>query len=98
MEGVQLETIPDLGSGLAVALKLLGSLNVTSLLLEGGTEIHRAAWDGGLVDRLQRFVAPVDLGPGGLAWLDIPDSALSDLSVRQLGPDVLTEGYVHRVN
>lgn len=97
-KGVQLETIPDLGSGLAEALQLLGSLNVTSLLLEGGTAIHRAAWDGGLVDRLQRFVAPVDLGPGGLAWLDIPDSALSDLSVRQLGPDVLTEGYVHRVN
>ena len=71
---------------------------MTSLLLEGGTTIHRAAWEGGLVDRLQRFVAPVDLGQGGLAWLNIPDSALSGLSVRQLGPDVLTEGYVYRTN
>lgn len=96
--GVQLETIPSLESGLEVALKLLGSLNVTSLLLEGGTTIHRAAWEGGLVDRVQRFVAPVDLGQGGLTWLNIPDSALSGLSVRQLGPDVLTEGYVYRTN
>ncbi len=96
--GVKLETIPNLESGLEVALKLLGSLNVTSLLLEGGTTIHRAAWEGGLVDRLQRFVAPVDLGQGGLTWLNIPDSALSDLSVRRLGPDVLTEGYVYRAN
>ena len=72
--------------------------NVTALLLEGGTTLHRAAGEGGLVDRLQRFVAPVDLGQGGLAWLNIPDSALSGLSVRQLGPDVLTEGYVYRAN
>ena len=85
-----------MGSGLDVALKLLGSLNITSFLLEGGTTIHRSAWDGGLVDRLQRFVAPVDLGQGGVAWLDVSDSALSDLSVKQLGPDVLTEGYVYR--
>ena len=94
--GVQIETIPNLGSGLDVALKLLGSLNITSFLLEGGPTIHRSAWDGGLVDRLQRFVAPVDLGQGGVAWLDVSDSALSDLSVKQLGPDVLTEGYVYR--
>ena len=96
--GVQIETVQNLESGLDVALKLLGSLNITSLLLEGGTTIHRAAWNGRLVDRLQRFVAPIDLGQGGVPWLDVPNSALSDLSVRQLGPDVLTEGYVYRVN
>ena len=96
--GVRLETMPDDDATIGTALGRLAALDVTSLVLEGGVTIHRAAWEAGLVDRLQHFVAPVELGPGGVSWLELSLTSLHDRSVRQYGPDLLTEGYVQRVD
>ena len=95
--GVRLETMPDDDATIGVALRRLGGLEVTSLLLEGGVTIHRAAWEADLVDRVQQFVAPVALGPEGVSWLELAWAELGDRVVRQYGPDTLTEGYVQRV-
>ena len=56
--------------GIASALGRLAERDITSLLLEGGATIHRAVWDAGVVDRVLRFIAPVDLGDEGVAWLE----------------------------
>jgi riboflavin biosynthesis pyrimidine reductase len=67
--------------------------------LEGGATLHAAAWDAGLVDYVQLYVAPIWLGANGLPLLegrDFASTSLLERRVEQLGPDVLIEGYVHR--
>ena len=95
--GARVEAVSD--GGVAAAMRRLGELEITTLLLEGGARIHRAAWVAGVVDRVQRFVAPVSLGDAGVPWLDeeLKMMDLKDVTVHRYGPDVLTEGYVQRV-
>ena len=44
------------------ALKALGKRNVTSVLVEGGGELHGAMFDAQLVDRVALFYAPIVIG------------------------------------
>ena len=84
---------------LGEAIKSLADHGVQSLVLEGGATVHAAAWDAGLVDYVQLYVAPVWLGPDGVPLLegrDFSPSSLIERRVEQLGPDALIEGYVHR--
>ena len=79
-------------------LERLASRQVSSLLLEGGGELHCAAWDEQLVDFVRLYVTPIVLGPGGVRFLDGRRFATSELLERRvdvLGPDSLIEGYVH---
>jgi diaminohydroxyphosphoribosylaminopyrimidine deaminase/5-amino-6-(5-phosphoribosylamino)uracil reductase len=71
---------------------------VTSFILEGGPTLHRAAWQAGLVDRVQLFVTPRTLGEGAIPWLSDPDvhlTGLDEVSRTALGDDIMIEGYVH---
>jgi diaminohydroxyphosphoribosylaminopyrimidine deaminase/5-amino-6-(5-phosphoribosylamino)uracil reductase len=84
---------------LADALKDLAVHGIHSLLLEGGAALHAAAWDAGVVDYVQLYVAPVWIGQDGVPLLegrDFSPASLVERRVEQLGPDVLIEGYVHR--
>jgi diaminohydroxyphosphoribosylaminopyrimidine deaminase/5-amino-6-(5-phosphoribosylamino)uracil reductase len=87
------------GTGLAPALRHLAGLGIHSVVIEGGAAIHAAAWDEGVVDYVQLYVAPHALGPTGVPLLDgrsFSPAALLDARTGQLGPDVLIEGYVYR--
>jgi len=89
------------GGALTDAFAALGSRQITSVLLEGGPTLQRAAWHADLVDALNLYVAPVQLGSAGVPWLDTDTlslAALVDRHVAPLGPDVFIEGYVHRVD
>ena len=95
--GAELERLgPD--RFLRDAFERLAERGVTSLVLEGGRLVHEAAWDAGLVDRVQIFVAPVELGPTGVVWMDRRAifSRVAALAVRACGPDLLMEADVHR--
>ena len=87
------------GDDLKSVLRQLASEGIQSLLLEGGAQLHAAAWDEGLVDYVQLYVAPIALGAGGVPlfggrpW---SPASLIDPRVEILGPDTLIEGYVHR--
>jgi diaminohydroxyphosphoribosylaminopyrimidine deaminase / 5-amino-6-(5-phosphoribosylamino)uracil reductase len=97
--GARLEPIDD--GEIGPALARLARLEVTSVLLEGGARLHRAAWQAGLVDAVHLYIAPVVLGADGVPWLDsdtFPASALTDRRIRAFGPDILVEGYVHRTH
>ena len=96
--GATLEPVPN--GTMHEVMTRLAELEVTSLLLEGGTTVHRAAWSARVVDRVQRYVAPVVLGRVGVPWLDdeVSVTTLRDARLEQLGPDVLMEGYVQRVD
>jgi diaminohydroxyphosphoribosylaminopyrimidine deaminase / 5-amino-6-(5-phosphoribosylamino)uracil reductase len=86
-------------TGIAAALRHLTGLGIHSVVIEGGAAIHAAAWDEGVVDYVQLYVAPHALGAAGVPLLDgrsFSPATLVDARLDQLGPDVLIEGYVHR--
>ena len=84
--------------GLVPALRELSSRNIQSLLIEGGTALHAAAWDAKVVDYVQLYVTPAALGASGvpIASQAFSTTGLFDRKVDVLGPDVIIEGYVHR--
>jgi diaminohydroxyphosphoribosylaminopyrimidine deaminase/5-amino-6-(5-phosphoribosylamino)uracil reductase len=92
-DGVDLE----LRAGpLAEELAALGSEGVQSLLLEGGPTLASAFLAADLVDKLLVFVAPVLAGEGPSPTAALPSPlALSQLTARAVGDDVLLEAYVH---
>jgi diaminohydroxyphosphoribosylaminopyrimidine deaminase/5-amino-6-(5-phosphoribosylamino)uracil reductase len=83
---------------LSAMIQGLMRYDVTSLLLEGGAAIHRAAAREGLIDAVAAFITPHRLGADGVEWLgaaDLPWPALAAPRVTALGPDVLLEADVH---
>lgn len=85
-------------------LDILGRLRITSLLIEGGSELNAAAVREGLVDRVAFYVAPRLLGgqdAKGVIGGRSPDrlvhaTTLTDVSVQRIGADLLIEGAVER--
>jgi diaminohydroxyphosphoribosylaminopyrimidine deaminase / 5-amino-6-(5-phosphoribosylamino)uracil reductase len=93
--------VPVEGSGIATMVAALVPFDVQSVLLEGGAEVHAAAWDAGIVDCVHIYVTPHTIAKSGLPLLDgkafsVP--SLHDLKVEVHGPDVIIEGYVHGVD
>jgi diaminohydroxyphosphoribosylaminopyrimidine deaminase/5-amino-6-(5-phosphoribosylamino)uracil reductase len=79
-------------------LRRLVAFDVHAVLLEGGSVLHAAAFRDGVVDMVQAYVTPVELGPGGLPVAEALLKALPGLHgahVEALGPDRVIEGYVH---
>jgi diaminohydroxyphosphoribosylaminopyrimidine deaminase/5-amino-6-(5-phosphoribosylamino)uracil reductase len=86
------------GRTMREALVALGGRGVSSLVLEGGSGVHRAAWDENVVDFVQLYVTPCVLGPRGVKFLDGQRFSFADLrdrTIAPLGPDILVEGHVH---
>ncbi|HWN22441.1 MAG TPA: RibD family protein, partial [Gaiellaceae bacterium] len=86
----------ELRSGpLGEELRALGAEGVQSLLLEGGPTLAGAFLRAELIDKLLLFVAPTlgGHGPGLLDALETP-LALTRLTSRQVGADILLEAYV----
>lgn len=95
--GATVVTAPE--PSLASALGCLPGLDVHNIEIEGGAEVHAAAWDEGVVDAVQLYVAPVCLGAAGVPLFAGRGPGLLMLEhphVDLLGPDVLIEGDVHR--
>src|SRR2546425_12267752 len=85
------------------ALAGLFARDVRAVLVEGGSEVHAAFLEAGLVDRVAVFVAPRLLGgraaPGVVGGVGraLKDSIrLRDLTARSLGHDLLIEADVAR--
>ena len=91
-EGVDLELR---AGSLHEELAALAGEGVQSLLLEGGPTLAGAFLEADLVDKLLLFVVPV-LGGGGPRFAaPLPSArALSHLTARPVGEDVLLEAYV----
>ena len=93
--------VPVAETRLAAMLEALVPLGIQSVLLEGGAAIHAAAWDAGVVDCVHLYVTPHVIGPGGVPLLDgrrFSPASLVDARIEVHGPDVVIEGYVHRVD
>jgi diaminohydroxyphosphoribosylaminopyrimidine deaminase/5-amino-6-(5-phosphoribosylamino)uracil reductase len=82
----------------------LGTLGITSLLIEGGSRVIASAFAADIVDKIVFFYAPkimggddgvpVCRGPG--PELMIECLPVRDINVRQFGDDVMIEGYIDK--
>ncbi len=83
-------------------LKTLGAEGVTSLLVEGGGEIHAAFLEGGHAHRIAFFYAPLLLGGvesrPAVAGMGFGRSTgfpqLTDLAWKRLGPDLFLQARI----
>ena len=100
--GIRLECLPSANERvpLAAAIKRLGSLEITSLLIEGGAEINAAALKEDVADKLALFYAPIFLGQdavpmmaSGAGLQTIPNRA-KDFTLRKFGDDFAFEAYL----
>ncbi len=88
---------------LEALLKEVGRRGVLSLLVEGGGTVHGAFLDAGLVDKVLIFIAPQIVGgpaPGPVGGVGVEALArawhLSRAAFRQIGEDLVIEGYLER--
>lgn len=97
--GAAVIEVGDDGHGrcdLAAVLRWLGGQQVSSLLVEGGSEVHWAFFREGLVQRLHAFIAPLVLGGreavpavGGTGFATPQQGVrLSFTEVRRVGDDL----------
>jgi diaminohydroxyphosphoribosylaminopyrimidine deaminase/5-amino-6-(5-phosphoribosylamino)uracil reductase len=77
-------------------LEALAADGVQSLLLEGGPTLAAAFLEQGLVDKVLVFVAPKLSGDGATLVAGLADPlALTRMTARQVGEDVLLTAYLH---
>jgi diaminohydroxyphosphoribosylaminopyrimidine deaminase / 5-amino-6-(5-phosphoribosylamino)uracil reductase len=101
--GVQVEQLPgnDGRVDVSALMALLGSREITSVLVEGGGQVAGSLFDAGLVDKVAAFIAPVIVGgagaPGPVAGKGVSEIAnalhLRDVTWEPVGVDMLVTGY-----
>jgi diaminohydroxyphosphoribosylaminopyrimidine deaminase/5-amino-6-(5-phosphoribosylamino)uracil reductase len=92
------------GVNLDQLLQALGQSGIMSIWAEGGGTLLGALFDGGHVDEVWAFLAPVIIGGsgaqaavGGNGAARLADAwRLTDVAFQQVGEDVLVRGYVDR--
>lgn len=104
--GAQVLVIDRDSSGVALGplMQRLGAMQITSILLEGGGELHASALRAGVVDKVLYFLAPTLIGGraappaiGGEGFSRLAQAVTLDrVQVTQLDGDILIEGYVRR--
>jgi diaminohydroxyphosphoribosylaminopyrimidine deaminase/5-amino-6-(5-phosphoribosylamino)uracil reductase len=104
--GAQVLVVEGDGPGVSLGplMEQLGALQVTSILLEGGGELHSSALRAGIVDKVLYFLAPKLIGGraappaiGGEGFARLEEAVtLERMQVKQLDDDLLIEGYVQR--
>jgi diaminohydroxyphosphoribosylaminopyrimidine deaminase/5-amino-6-(5-phosphoribosylamino)uracil reductase len=104
--GAEVLVIEGEGPGVPLVplMEQLGARQVTSILLEGGGELHGAALRAGIVDKVLYFLAPKLIGgrsaPTAIAGEGFARLAeavtLERIQIQRLDEDLLIEGYVRR--
>ncbi len=102
--GVRVERLHDVTSGgypvFSRVMQRLGEIEITSLLIEGGSRINGAALGEGIVDKLFLFYAPQISGNrNAVPFATLPDlhnvMPLKSLRLHQFGEDFAIEGYLN---
>ncbi|MBI4847075.1 MAG: bifunctional diaminohydroxyphosphoribosylaminopyrimidine deaminase/5-amino-6-(5-phosphoribosylamino)uracil reductase RibD [Nitrospirae bacterium] len=87
---------------LKTLMKELGRLDITSVMIEGGSSINASALSSGIVDKVMIFSAPKIIGGvdsipsiGGKSPALLKNAFnFKNLQVKKVGEDVLLEGYL----
>jgi diaminohydroxyphosphoribosylaminopyrimidine deaminase/5-amino-6-(5-phosphoribosylamino)uracil reductase len=83
-------------------MKELAEREITSVLIEGGGEVHASALAAGIVDKVVFFIAPIIIGgksaPGPVGGKGAERLAeavyLQNMNVLRVGQDICVEGYI----
>jgi len=94
----------DDGVDLRSLMKVLGGFGITSVLIEGGSEVHAAALKAGIVDKGVLFIAPTLMtgkdslcSIGGVSPARLSRAVrLRDVTSRFVGEDLVVEGYINK--
>ncbi len=103
-EVVRVETASDGRVSLDRAMAHLADLQVLSVLVEGGPQIHGAFLDQRMADRWVGYLAPLIMGgaeapsPAAGRGFTLPEARHLDIaSVVKRGPDVIVDAWFHEV-
>jgi diaminohydroxyphosphoribosylaminopyrimidine deaminase / 5-amino-6-(5-phosphoribosylamino)uracil reductase len=103
--GVRVEQLPAGADGhpdLQSILRRLTQLEITSLMIEGGSTMNGAALAAGIVDKVFLFYAPKISGEGSIPFA--AENALGEANsiaqikhvhLHRFGEDIAIEGYLH---
>ncbi|MFP3870367.1 MAG: bifunctional diaminohydroxyphosphoribosylaminopyrimidine deaminase/5-amino-6-(5-phosphoribosylamino)uracil reductase RibD, partial [Syntrophobacteria bacterium] len=106
LEGQGVEILPlPLERGrvsLTALVRQLGERDITSLLVEGGAEVHGAFFSSKLVDKVHFFFAPMIIGGtdavsmvGGTGAASVSEAlTLKDVRLRRFNSDIMVEAYI----
>ncbi len=103
-EGVEVLSLPLVRGRVSLPelLEHLGNRDITSLLVEGGAEVHGSFFYDNLVDKVYLFFAPRIIGGnravpmvGGVGVGSVAEALpLRDLRIRRFEDDIMVEGYM----
>ncbi len=87
---------------LKLLMKNIGGMDITSVLIEGGSSLNAHALEDGIVDKIMFFIAPMIIGGkesfpavGGKTFRKLEVAyKIKDTRVRRIGEDFLIEGYL----
>jgi diaminohydroxyphosphoribosylaminopyrimidine deaminase/5-amino-6-(5-phosphoribosylamino)uracil reductase len=87
---------------LKALMKRLAAMEISSILVEGGGQVHASVLAAGAVDKVIWFIAPKIIGgtgapcPVGGAGIEyLADAArIGRVSVTRFGEDICVEGYI----
>lgn len=82
----------------------LGQMQIDSILLEGGATLAASAFEAGIVDKVQVYVAPMVIGGaasrtpvGGQGIAHLAEAwRLKEINARKVGNDICITGYVQK--
>jgi diaminohydroxyphosphoribosylaminopyrimidine deaminase / 5-amino-6-(5-phosphoribosylamino)uracil reductase len=102
--GVRIERVPvgiDGRLDLHSVLRRLGELEITSVIIEGGTTLNGAALAAGAVDKVFLYYAPTILGENAVPFARMAEdgqsyapAAIKHVSFHRFGEDFAFEGYL----
>jgi len=83
-------------------MKRLGEMDITSVLIEGGSSLNARALEDGIVDKVMFFIAPIIIGGresvpavGGKQYKKLEEAyRMANSTIRRIGEDFLIEGYI----
>jgi diaminohydroxyphosphoribosylaminopyrimidine deaminase/5-amino-6-(5-phosphoribosylamino)uracil reductase len=104
--GMRVQQLPAATSDghpdMAAVVRLLGQMEITGLMIEGGAEVNWAALSGGIVDKVVFYYAPrilagpasvpLAVGPGFASFGDA--ACVKSIRLHRFGEDFAVEGYL----
>jgi diaminohydroxyphosphoribosylaminopyrimidine deaminase / 5-amino-6-(5-phosphoribosylamino)uracil reductase len=104
--GIRVQQLPAATSDghpdMAAVLNLLGQMEITGLMIEGGAMVNWAALSAGIIDKVFLYYAPRILAgtasvplAGGAGFASISDAAcVKSIRLHRFGEDFVVEGYL----
>lgn len=83
-------------------MKKLGKIDISAVMIEGGSSLNAYAFQDGIVDKVVFFIAPKIIGGknsipaiGGKIFRRLEDALrVRDMTIKMVGDDLMIEGYI----